>query len=112
MAISNYGDRGTGIFNYNSGSSGGSGSSDTHILKVFNNDTVVEYTLPKIDYSPDKVKQLIELIKISNNTAVVNIKPGIGQTILGDNPNNFTIQYQNKLYQVRAISETQWSILS
>lgn len=111
MAISNYGDGGTGIFNYNSGSDGGS-DSDTHILKVFNNDVIVEYTLPKIDYSPDKVNQKIELVKISNNSAVVNIKPGAGQTILGDDPTNFTIQYQNKLYQVRAISETQWSILS
>lgn len=99
--------------NYLSGLGGGGGSSsDTYILKVFNNDTVVEYTLPKIEYSSNKVNQKIELVKISNNSAVVNIKPGAGQTIIGDNPTNFTIQYQNKLYQVRAISETQWSILS
>lgn len=100
--------------NYLSGLGGGGGgsNSDTHILKVFNNDVVVEYTLPKIDYSPDKVKQLIELVKLSKNAAVINIKPGAGQTILGDDPNNFQIQYQGKLYQVRAISETQWSILT
>lgn len=98
--------------NIGNGGGGGSSSSDTHILKVFNNDTVVEYTLPKIDYSPDKVKQLIELVKLSKNAAVINIKPGAGQTILGDDPTNFTIQYQGKLYQVRAISETQWSILT
>lgn len=98
--------------NIGNGSSGGGNDFNSYILKTFDNDAVVEYTLPKIDYSPDKVKQVIELVKISNNSAVVNIKPGAGQTILGDNPTNFTIQYQNKLYQVRAISETQWSILS
>lgn len=98
--------------NIGNGGGGGSSTSDTHILKVFNNDTAVEYTLPKIDYSPDKIKQIIELVKLSNNSAVVNIKPGAGQTIIGDNPTNFTIQYQGKLYQVRAISETQWSILT
>lgn len=94
------------------GGNGGGSSSDSHVLKVFNNDVIVEYTLPAIDYSPDKVKQLIELVKLSKNSAVVNIKPGAGQTIFGDDPTNFTIEYQGKLYQVRAISETQWSILS
>lgn len=92
---------------------GGSGSnSPNHIFKAFNNEAVVEYTLPQIDYSPDYVKQVIELVKLSKNSAVVNIKPGAGQTILGDDPTNFTIQYQGKLYQVRAISPTQWSVLS
>jgi len=98
--------------NIGGGGGGGGSSSNDHILKQFFNDTIEEYTLPVINYSPDKVNQLIELVKLSKNSAVVNIKPGAGQTIFGDDPNNFTIQYQGKLYQVRAISETQWSILS
>lgn len=98
--------------NIGGGGGGGGSSSDTHILKVFNNEVVVEYTLPVIDYSPDKVNQLIELVKLSKNSAVVNIKPGTGQTFFGENPDNFQIQYQGKLFQVRAISSTQWSILT
>lgn len=116
MAISNYGDGGIGIFNYNSGSSGGGSSSQYLKVKIqpIANTSLFEYTLPVIEYSSDYVKLIIKLAKVTANSFAVTIKSGNGQTFLnraGIESTAFTIDQQNKWYEFIPVSDNQWSII-
>jgi hypothetical protein len=108
MGISNYGDGGVGIFNYVS--SGNSGTKE--IYKPCEPTTDIDYILPKIDYSADYVKYRYVVEKINSNDAHVNVKPGVGQSFIGQTDlTNFSIKEQSKSYSFIAVSTTQWRVL-
>jgi hypothetical protein len=117
MAISNYGDGGTGIFNYSSSGGGGSGSSPQYPkvkIEPISNTSLFEYTLPVIEYSSDYVKLIIKLAKVTPNSFVVTVKSGNGQTFLnrtGADSTAFTIDQQNKWFEFIPVSNNQWSII-
>lgn len=114
MAISNYGDGGTGIFNYSSSESGGSSGGGTKIIpKPFEpTNADIEYILPQIgdNYSADYAKIQIEVYKTIANDYRVLVRPGDGQTFVGM-ANPYSIVYQNTEHKFVPASPTSWRIL-
>lgn len=93
------------------GSGGGGGEQSFPYVKPFSNTAIENYTLPKIDYSPDYIKQDFVFIKLTANSFVVNILPGNGQIFKTGDPSKFEIVQQSKGYRIIAISETEWIVL-